>query len=91
MAPQQSYEEAVRAAAAGAAPQQQPPLPTPAPLQEDGDDATMEDAGAPEAPMTPDRAELIKKLTALDSLLAKLSPLQADDADVMALADEKRL
>jgi len=92
LAPQQSYEETVRAAAAGAAPQQQPPLPAAAPPQEDGDvDATMEDAGAPEAPMTPDRAELIKKLTALDSLLAKLSPLQADDADVMALADEKRL
>jgi len=57
----------------------------------EADDATMEDAGASDVATPPDRAQLIKKLAALDSLLARLSPFQADDPDVMALADEKRL
>ena len=91
MAPFQSYADMVRAAAAAAAPQQQPPPPPMQVPTEDGDVA-MEDAGAKrDASNTPDRAVLIKKLAALDSLLAKLTPLQADDPDVTALADEKRL
>ena len=44
-----------------------------------------------DASMTPDRAVLVKKLATLDTLLAKLTPLQEDDPDVMALANEKRL